>query len=103
MNTVKVGLAFLEIALAMKFLSNADLVSRWGLISYNTFLIIWIIIFLVQALYMFGLIRFSHDSKGDKISIGRKAFGLVSLAFAIFLGTGLAGQSMGALVSTADK
>lgn len=97
MNTVKVGLAFLEIALAMKFLSNADLVSRWGLISYQTFLVLWIIIFLATMAYMFGFIRFPHDHKGDKINLGRKLVGTLSLGFALFLATGLFGQSMGFL------
>ncbi len=99
MNTVKVGLAFLEVALAMKFLSNADLVNRWGLISYNTFLVLWVIIFLALTAYMFGFIRFPHDHKGDRINLGRKVVGTISLLFAMFLFSGLFGQSMGFLSS----
>mgnify|MGYP000489017385 CR=1 FL=1 len=97
MNTVKVVLAFVEVALAMKFLSNADLVSRWGLISYNTFLILWILISLALAAYLFGFIRFPHDSKNQSVSIPRKAFGALSVGLAIFFMTGLAGNSMGFL------
>ena len=63
MNTVKVVLGFLELALALKFLSNADLVANWGLLKREVFLVIWILITLSLTLYLFGLFRFPHDSK----------------------------------------
>jgi len=88
LNTVKVVLGFLELGLAFKFLSNADLVKRWGLLKIEPFLIIEIVIFLGLALYLFGKIKFPHDSPLKKLSIGRIGLGVVSLAFAIYLGTG---------------
>src|SRR5690606_15230888 len=80
LNTVKVVMGFLELGLAFKFLSNADLVEHWGLLKIEPFLIIWTLISIGLALYLFGLIRFPHDTKGQKISISRKALGILSLA-----------------------
>jgi thiol:disulfide interchange protein len=87
MNTIKVVLGFLELALALKFLSNADLVKDWELLTIEPFLAIWLLIFLGLALYLFGFIHFPHYGKerSNGIKIG---MGLVSLAFAIYLGTG---------------
>ncbi|WP_222984306.1 thioredoxin family protein [Flagellimonas meishanensis] len=89
MTTVKVVLGFLELALAFKFLSNADLVGHWGLLKREIFLAIWIVLFLLMTLYLFGLIRFSHDGPKAKISITRKFFGLLSLIFTTYLVLGL--------------
>ncbi|WP_241317185.1 protein-disulfide reductase DsbD family protein, partial [Chryseobacterium arthrosphaerae] len=72
MNTVKVVLGFVELALALKFLSKADLVSKTFLLKRELFIGIWIVIALGLALYLFGLIRFPHDDKKPKISITRK-------------------------------
>lgn len=66
LNSVKVVLGFIELALAIKFLSNADLVKQWGLPKREAFLISWIIICLGMASYLFGLIRFPHDSRKPK-------------------------------------
>ena len=88
MNTVKVVLGFLELALAFKFLSNADLVKHWGILKIEPFLIIWIIIFAGLALYLFGKIRFPHDSPLQKISFPRIAFGVLVTAFVIYLVSG---------------
>lgn len=88
LNTVKVTLGFLELALAFKFLSNADLVKHWGLLKLEPFLIIWIAIFLGLAIYLFGRIRFPHDSPGHKPSFLRIATGALSLAFAVYLVSG---------------
>ncbi len=88
LNTVKVTLGFLEIALALKFLSNADLVKHWELLKIEPFLGLWILVFLGLALYLFGLIRFPHDSKGASIPWAQRALGLVSLAFTIYLVSG---------------
>ena len=62
LNTVKVVLGFLELALALKFLSNADLVKHWGILKIEPFLGLWMLIFLGLGLYAFGLIKFPHDS-----------------------------------------
>jgi thiol:disulfide interchange protein DsbD len=88
LNTVKVVLGFLELALAFKFLSNADLVKRWGLLKIEPFLAIWILIFLGLSIYLFGKLRFPHDSPVKKLSPLRAISGLASLAFAIYLLTG---------------
>ncbi len=88
MTTVKVVLGFLELALAFKFLSNADLVAHWNLLKIEPFLIIWILIFAGLAFYLFGKIKFPHDSPMQKIGIPRIGLGILSLAFAIYLATG---------------
>ncbi len=88
MNTVKVFLGFLELALAFKFLSNADLVGHWGFLKREVFLGIWILLFLLLAAYLFGLIRFPHEPKQTKISGLRKGTGVVSIIFSIYLLSG---------------
>ena len=88
MTTVKVVLGFLELALALKFLSNADLVKHWGLLKIEPFLFLWIVIFLMMGIYLFGKIRFPHDSPLKKVPIPRAALGVASIAFAIYLMTG---------------
>ena len=88
LNTTKVILGFLELALAFKFLSNADLVKHWGLLKIEPFLIIWIIIFAGLALYLFAKIKFPHDSPIKKQSFSRIAGGILVAAFAIYLASG---------------
>ena len=85
LDTVKKVLAFLEVALAFKFLSNADLVMHWGILKREVFIGIWILTSLGLTAYLFGLIRLPHDYKGQKISTGRKVLGLVSLLFTLYL------------------
>ncbi len=89
LNTVKVVLGFIELALAFKFLSNADLVEHWGLLKREVFIAIWIIIGIGMVLYLFGKIRFPHDSPLQKLSTTRKSLGIVTLAFVIYLLPGL--------------
>lgn len=89
MTTVKVILGFLELALAMKFLSNADLVGHWGILKREIFIGIWIILFVLLALYLFGVFRFPHDGPKQKLSIPRKGIGVLSMAFALYLALGL--------------
>lgn len=96
LNTVKVTLGFLELALALKFLSNADMVKHWGILKVELFLGLWIVIFAALALYLFGIIRFPHDSKGQKIPLAQKILGGLSAAFVIYLATGFSvNQEMG--------
>lgn len=90
MNTVKVVLGFLELALALKFLSNSDLVGHWGILKREIFLGIWILLFVLLALYLFGVFRFPHDGPKQKISTGRKITGFASVAFSIYLILGVA-------------
>lgn len=89
LNTVKVVLGFVELALALKFLSNADLVAHWGIMPRELFFALWILIGLGLFAYLMGWIRFPHDSKGQKIGIWRKAFGILVLAFSIYLMPGV--------------
>ncbi|TRO67132.1 protein-disulfide reductase DsbD family protein [Christiangramia sabulilitoris] len=94
LNTVKVTLGFLELALAFKFLSNADLVLQLHILEREIFLAIWIAIFGMLALYLFGKIRLPHDSGTDHISVGRLITGLVALIFTIYLIPGLWGAPL---------
>ena len=94
LNSVKVVLGLLELALAFKFLSNADLVVQAHLLEREVFLSIWIGIFLVLALYLFGFIRMPHDSPIEKLSVGRTLFGCTVLAFVIYLIPGLWGAPL---------
>ena len=94
LNTVKVVLGFLELALAFKFLSNADLVLQLHLLEREVFLAIWIAVFGTLAFYLFGKITLPHDSPLPHISVGRLAFGLVVLIFTIYLIPGLWGAPL---------
>ncbi len=88
LNTTKVVLGFLELALAFKFLSNADLVKHWGILKIEVFLVIWIVIFIGLTLYLFGKIKFPHDSPLKKLSFSRISLGVLMLAFSIYLISG---------------
>lgn len=88
LNTVKVVLGFIELALAFKFLSNADMVKQWGLLKIEPFLAIWILIALGLGLYLFGRIKFPHDGPIKKLSFVRIGLGALSFAFAIYLMSG---------------
>ncbi len=94
LNTVKVFLGFLELALAFKFLSNADLVLQAHLLEREVFLAIWITIFGALALYLFGKIKLPHDSDLNHISVGRLSLGLLTAAFTIYLIPGLWGAPL---------
>lgn len=94
LNTVKVVLGFLELALAFKFLSNADLVLQLHWLEREVFLAIWITIFLALAFYLFGKIQLPHDSPLTHISVGRLSLGMLSLAFAIYMIPGLWGAPL---------
>jgi len=89
LNTVKVVLGFIELALAIKFLSNADLVKNWGFLPREIFFALWILIGLALTAYLFGLIKFPHDSKIKKLSFPRIAFGVLTFAFVMYLIPGL--------------
>lgn len=89
MNTVKVVLGFIEVALALKFLSKADLVSKTFLLKREIFIGLWILVTVGLVLYLFGRIRFPHDDKKPKISISRKILGVVGIGFVMYLIPGL--------------
>lgn len=94
LNTVKVVLGFLELALAFKFLSNADLVLQAHLLEREVFLAIWIAVFGTLAFYLFGKITLPHDSPLTHISVGRLSLGLLVLSFTIYLIPGLWGAPL---------
>ncbi len=90
LNTIKVVLGFIELALAFKFLSNADLVEHWGLLKREIFIAIWILCALGMALYLFGFIRFPHDGpKKKRIPRGNLLVGILSVVFLLYLTPGL--------------
>ena len=109
MNTFKVTLAFLELALALKFLSVADLAYGWHILDREVFISLWIIIFLLLGFYLLGLISFSHDDEDHrKTSVSRLFLAIISLAFAMYMVPGLWGAPLRAIsafappVSTQD-
>ena len=89
LNTVKVVLGFIELGLALKFLSNADLVAHWGILKREIFVGLWFLISFLTTIYLFGLIRFPHD--GPKANLGkvRAGFGVLTLLFSAYLFMGL--------------
>ncbi len=88
MNSVKVVLGFLELALAFKFLSVADMCQHWGILGYEIFMGAWVLLFGLMTLYLFGLLKFPHDSPIVKLSATRWFFAITSLAATIYLVTG---------------
>lgn len=88
MNSVKVVLGFLELALALKFLSVADLTSHWNILPYEVFMGLWVLIFAGMTAYLFGLIRFPHDSPMKKLSPVRGALAVLSLGLTVYLASG---------------
>ena len=102
MTTAKVFLGFLELAFALKFLSNADLVEHWGLLKREVFVGLWLLLFVLLTLYMFGFIRFPHDEPRKPLkqySKGRLLIGVLSAAFSVYLFLGLVGQNSLRLLS----
>lgn len=89
MNTVKIVFGFVELALFIKFFSNADLVMHWGLLKRETFFLLWILIGLATTLYLFGILKFKHDPPPPKLGVGRKITGFLFLAFTLYLLPGL--------------
>jgi thiol:disulfide interchange protein len=94
LNTVKVSLGFLELALALKFLSNVDLAYHWHIFNRDVFLVIWIIIFGMMGIYLLGKIRLSHDSELNFLTLPRLFFAMLVLAFTIYMIPGLWGAPL---------
>jgi thiol:disulfide interchange protein len=94
LNTVKVVLGFLELALAFKFLSIADLVYHWGILDRDIFLAIWIVIFSALGFYLLGKIRLPHDSKLEYISVPRLLLALLTFTFVVHMIPGLWGAPL---------
>ncbi len=97
LNSVKVVLGFLELAFALKFLSNVDLAYHWGILDREVFLVLWISIFLLLSLYLIGKIRFSHDSPVQYLSVSRLFFAIAAFSFTIYLIPGLWGAPLKAV------
>lgn len=91
MNSVKVVLGFIELALSLKFLSVADLAYGWGLLSRPTFLALWIVIFASLGFYLVGKLKFPHDDDLPYVSVPRYFLAMISFAFAIYMVPGLWG------------
>jgi thiol:disulfide interchange protein DsbD len=89
MNTVKIVFGFVELALALKYLSNSDLVAHWGLLKRETFFALWILIGLALVLYLLGVIKFHHDPPPKKLGKARIAIALLFLVFILYLTPGL--------------
>ncbi|MBI3502844.1 MAG: thioredoxin family protein [Bacteroidetes bacterium] len=94
LNAVKVSLGFLEIALALKFLSNVDLAYHWGILPREVFIALWIVIFGSWGFYLLGKIKFDHDSEVKSISVYRYMYALIVLSFTVYLIPGLWGAPL---------
>ena len=97
LNSVKVVLGFLELALALKFLSVADLAYGWRILDREVFIVLWIVIFALLGCYLLGKIKFSHDSELKYVSVPRLFLAIISLAFAVYMVPGLWGAPLKAI------
>ena len=97
LNSVKVVLGFLELALALKFLSVVDLAYGWRILDREVFLVLWIVIFVLLGFYLLGKIKFAHDSDLKYVSVPRLFMAIISFAFAIYMVPGLWGAPLKAI------
>ena len=94
LNSVKVCLGFVELALALKFLSNVDLAYHWGVITREIFISLWAIVFGLMGFYLLGKLRFSHDSEVKHLSSSRLIFALLTLTFTLYMIPGIWGAPL---------
>lgn len=94
LNSVKVVLGLLELALALKFLSNVDLAYHWGILKREVFIALWIIIFSILGFYLLGKLKFSHDSELKFVSIPRLLFAIITFSFVVYLIPGMWGAPL---------
>ncbi len=94
LNSVKVVLGFLELALGLKFLSIADQTYHWGLLDREVYLAIWIVIFVLMGFYLLGKIKFAHDSEVKFIGVPRLAFVIITFSFVVYLIPGMFGAPL---------
>ena len=94
LNSVKVVLGFLELALALKFASNADLVVQAGILTREVFIALWIVIFGLLGIYLMGWVRFSHDSETKHVSVTRLFFAIITFSFTVYLVPGMWGAPL---------
>lgn len=97
LNSVKVVLGFLELALALKFLSVADLAYGWGILDREVFLVLWIVIFILLGVYLLGKLKLPHDSDLKYVSVPRLFMAIISFAFAVYMIPGLWGAPLKAI------
>lgn len=97
LNSVKVVLGFLELALALKFLSVADLAYGWRILDREVFLVLWIVIFVLLGIYLLGKLKLKHDSDLPYVSVPRLFMAIISLAFAVYMVPGLWGAPLKAI------
>lgn len=97
LNSVKVTLGFLELALCLKFFSIADQAYHWGLLDRDTNLTIWIVVFVLLGFYFLGKIRLPHDSPVEKVTVGRLFLAIATFSFVVYLIPGLWGAPLKAL------
>lgn len=97
LNSVKVVLGFIEVALGFKFLSVADQVYHWGLLDREIYLAIWIVVFTLMGFYLLGKLRFAHDSPTESITVKRLAFSIITFAFVVYMIPGMWGAPLKAL------
>ncbi|MFA6864139.1 MAG: cytochrome c biogenesis protein CcdA, partial [Dysgonamonadaceae bacterium] len=97
LNSVKVVLGFLELALALKFFSVADLAYGWGILDRETFLVLWIVIFALLGIYLLGKLKLPHDSELAHVSVTRLFLSIISLSFALYMIPGLWGAPLKAI------
>ncbi len=97
LNSVKVVLGFVELALGLKFLSVADQTYHWGILDREVYLALWIVIFSLLGLYLLGKLRFKHDSDMPYLSVGRLALAIVTFAFVVYMIPGMWGAPLKAL------
>ena len=94
LNSVKVVLGFLELALSLKFLSVADLAYGWRILDREVFIVLWVVIFALLGVYLLGKLRFAHDDETPKIGVFRFFLATISLSFALYLVPGLWGAPL---------
>ena len=94
LNSVKVVLGFIEVALGMKFLSVADQTYHWGLLDREIYLAVWIVTFSLLGLYLLGKIKFAHDSDMPYLGVGRLALAIITFSFVVYLIPGMWGASL---------
>ena len=97
LNSVKVVLGFVEVALGLKFLSVADQTYHWGLLDREVYLAIWIVVFTLLGLYLLGKIRFEHDEPVEHLTVPRLALSIAVLSFVVYLIPGMWGAPLRAL------
>jgi|AntRauTorckE5430_2_1112549.scaffolds.fasta_scaffold04679_3 thiol:disulfide interchange protein DsbD len=94
LNSVKVVLGFVELALAFKFLSQADLVYNWGILDRDVFIAIWVVLAMLMGLYLLGKIKFPHDSDMPRIPVLRFLFAVVVFTFGLWMLPGMWGAPL---------